>query len=131
MLFDFKCPACGAIDVDVVLSINHNKSDHPVCCFGEPMRKYFTTFPGVHMRDYVFDEPFKAGKGGTVISGAKENREFMKRHDLMDANDLGPPPTYEEGQESIRLAQESIDAITPTKEQHDMMVVQYSGHEIT
>ncbi len=117
MIFDFKCGACNTVKADVVLPFNHAAEDHPGCC-GEPMKKHFTSFPMVTWTDGDLpDGAFKPDRSGTVISTRKERREYMARHDLVDANELGPPPTNEEQRATVEELEKSVAAITPNAQQ--------------
>jgi hypothetical protein len=122
VIYDFKCSVCGAIDVDVVLSINHTDDEHPQCCYGMPMDHYHTVPPQVLWTDPNI-EAFRpvATENAPVISSMRQHREYMAKHDLVDANDLFTPPTAEEQKESIAKAQESIDAITPNPQQAEQL----------
>jgi len=121
-VYDFKCSACQAVKTDVVLSIKHTDDQHPECCFGEPMDHYITKAPMVHWKDYMLpDGGFKAAHDGTVITSRAQNREYMKRNGLQDANEVYEPPTQAEQLATIKEQQESIDAITPSGEMLDIM----------
>jgi hypothetical protein len=82
------------------------------------MKYHITTPPMVHWKDPIIDafRPI-ATKNAPVINSQRENREYMARHDLVDANDFGPPPTQKEQMEEAGKMQESINAISPTAEQ--------------
>lgn len=122
MIYDFKCSVCGAIEVDVFLSIHHTDDDHPKCCYGEPMGDYITRAPQVHWKDYDLpDGGFKATHDGTVITSRKQNRDYMARNGLKDANETFKCPTHLEQKEQHADALRSIDAITPTRKQMDIM----------
>lgn len=114
--YDFACPRCGAMKKDVILRITHTEEDRPVCC-EETMRQHFTVPPMVHWVDPVI-EPFKhiAVKSDEVITTTKQNREFMARNNLVDANDI-KPPTAEEDAKILSEINGTIDKITPTAEQ--------------
>lgn len=116
-MYDFKCGKCEHIKSNVLLRITHAKDDLPVHC-GQPMGYHITQPPLVHWVDPVI-EPFRsvATKDKPVITNTRERREYMKRNDLVDANDL-KPPTVEEEQQIRAKVKESIDKISPTAEQH-------------
>jgi hypothetical protein len=117
MIYDFKCSVCGAIQVDVVLSIHHTDEDHPKCCFGEPMADYHTQAPYVAWEDQqLLDGGFKANHDGTVITSHRQNREYMKKHGLENAMDVYEKPTYESEQQERAEAQAAIDQITPDEQ---------------
>jgi hypothetical protein len=107
--------------IDVIMSIGHVKGDIPKCC-GETMSYHITSVPMVLWTDPII-EPFKpiATKDAPVITTTKQNREYMARNHLVDANDLFEPPTREEELETNRKAQESISSITPTAEQNQQL----------
>ena len=134
--YDFKCPACKAIKTDVILSIRHEDSDHPVCCFGEPMDHHITVAPMVHWKDYDLpDGGFKAAHDGTVITTRKQNLEYMERHGLQDANEVYEKPTYESEQRERAESQAAIDNITPTADEIDLLkdakIIDEAGELIT
>lgn len=120
-IYDFKCDECGQIQQNVIMPITHDYDDLPECC-NEKMDYYITRPPMVHWVDPVI-EPFRAiaTKDMPVISTTRENREYMARNNLVDANELGPPPTYEEQEKTAAEMQKSIDAITPTGQVADEM----------
>jgi len=115
--YDFKCRECGEIRENVLLRITHDECDRPFCC-GNVMQQHFTVPPQVHWVDPVI-EPFRAiaTKDRPVITTQRQNREYMARNGLVDANDFGPPPTQKEQMAEAGKMQESIDAISPTAEQ--------------
>lgn len=118
--YDFQCPKCERRMNNVLLRITHDEADRPSCC-GVTMRQHFTVPPMVHWVDPVI-EPFKhiAVKSDEVITTTRQNREFMKRNDLVDANDI-TPPSNEEQNATLASINESIEKITPSKEQSDTM----------
>ena len=71
----------------------------------------------VHWVDPVI-EPFRAvaTKDMPVITTTKQNREYMARHGLVDANEVARPPTEEEYQRTKKEIDDSIKAITPSEE---------------
>ena len=112
--YDFKCRTCGTIREDVILSIKHTPVDRPFCC-KVPMATHISTPPMVHWVDPVI-EPFRAiaTKDQPVITTTKQNREYMARNGLVDANEVvGPPPTHLDDERVHAEVQESIKAITP------------------
>lgn len=118
-LYDFKCSECGEVVENIILPMTHADEDHPYCyrCH-QYLEHFITAAPMVHWKDYDLpDGGFKAGKDGTVITTRKQNREYMKRHDLLDANEHIKPPTREEWQKEHAKAIESVQAITPTPKQ--------------
>lgn len=118
--YDFKCKKCESVTEDVLLRITHTHADKPQCC-GEPMGYHITSAPLVHWIDPVI-APFKhvAVKSDEVITTTRQNREFMKRHDLVDVNDV-KPPSHEENQKTLQEINKSIEKITPTVEQSATM----------
>lgn len=117
-VYDFKCPECNHIKEDVVMSIKHEDHEHPECC-GVQMDHYITIPPMVRFRDAEFkDGGFIAHSiaGKPVITSRRQNREMMKRHNLIDANDLGPPPTKADQMKEHAKTQQTIADITPTKQ---------------
>ena len=121
MIFDFKCPDCKRLETDQYVPFHHDEADHPVCC-NQHMKKVFLSFPQVHWKDYDLpDGGFKAGHDGTVITTRKQNLEYMKKHDLLDANDLVKAPTLDEEHTLRAKSQEAIDAITPTRQEMTML----------
>ena len=91
--------------------------EKPQCC-DEAMNYHITTPPLVHWVDPVI-EPFRAiaTKDMPVITTTKQNREYMARHDLLDANEvIEKVPSHEEQKETHAKVMESIDAITPDAE---------------
>lgn len=120
-LYDFRCSKCDTIKEDVVLPITHRSSEKPRCC-NETMNYFISTVPMVMWKDPNI-EPFRAvgTKDAPIISSMKENREYMARNGLVDANDLYDPPTQAQQQEAIAEAQASIDAITPNAQQAEQI----------
>ena len=114
--YDFRCSECGEMRQNVLLRITHDDCDKPHCC-DKPMDYHITTPPLVHWVDPVI-EPFRAvaTKDMPVISTTRQNREYMKRHDLVDANEIAKPPTKEEHAKTKKAIKKSIEAITPSKE---------------
>ena len=100
------------------------------------MRKYFSTVPMVHWKDYDLpDGGFKAAHDGTLITTRKQNLEYMERHGLQDANEVYEKPTFESEQMERAESQAAIDAITPSREEmailQDANVVDSEGQLIT
>ena len=120
-IYDFKCSTCKHIDVDVMLPMNHLKGDIPSCC-GKKMNYYITSPPGVIWRDPNI-EAFRhvATKDSPLITTTKQNREYMARNNLVDANDHFAPPTEKEQKLAREEAQESIDAIAGTAQQKEQL----------
>lgn len=120
-IYDFKCKECDHVEENVIMPITHHSNDRPVCC-GTLMEYYITSVPMVMWTDPII-EPFKpiATKDAPVINSMRQHREYMKRNDLVDANDLYAPPTHTEQQRAREEAKESIDAITPTAEQNEQL----------
>ena len=119
-VYDFKCGECGSVQSNVVLKISHRPEDKPVCC-NAPMNYYITKAPMVRFRDYELkDGGFRAVgiPGRPVVTSLKQNRELMRRHDLLDANELiGTPPTHLDQEHEAQELQKTIDAITPNEQQ--------------
>ena len=121
MIHDFKCATCERIETDIYLPMNHVDDDHPHCC-GAPMGDYHTKAPTVHWKDYDLpDGGFRAAHDGTVITTKKQNREYMERHGLRDANDEFAPPTPDAEARERAEAQAAIDAITPSDDMMERM----------
>ena len=120
-MYDFKCVICQGVSEDVTLPMDHEDWEHPLHC-GSTMAHHHTKAPHVHWKDYDLpDGGFKAGKEGTVITTLKQNRDYMERNNLLDANDFGPPPTKADQNEQLGKTMESIDAITPTEAQRAIL----------
>lgn len=131
-IFDFKCKKCDRIDENVFLSVHHAPGDVPRCC-NQFMVKHFTSVPMVHWKDYMLPEGgFKAAHDGTVITSRKQNREYMARHGLQDANEVMEKPTFESEQRERAESQAAIDAITPSDAQmrdlKEVGIVDDKGH---
>lgn len=120
-IYDFKCGKCQRLKVDVVMPISHRSSERPMCC-DQLMNYYITSVPMVMWKDPII-EPFKpvATANAPVITTTRQHRDYMKRNDLVDANELFTPPTREEEMAAVAEAQESIAAITPTAEQKQQL----------
>lgn len=121
-MYDFKCALCGNVAENVHLQITHESKDRPLCCH-EPMAYHITSVPMVHWVDPVI-QPFRsiATKDRPVITTTKQNREYMKRNGLVDANEVvGKPPTKAEQMEHHAKVVASIEAVTPSKEQSAML----------
>lgn len=108
-VYDFKCGFCGNIKQDVVLPMTHVEADRPACC-GFHMATYITTPPMVHWKDYDVNYKPISVKNAEPITSRKQEREFLKRHDLVHA-DFTPPTPSEEAKERA-AAQKSIEAIS-------------------
>lgn len=111
--YDFRCGHCGKTMNNVLLRITHDECDRPHCC-GSVMGQHFTVPPMVHWSDPVI-EPFrnpaaKRGDKDAVITSQRQRREFMKKNDLVDANDI-KPPSHQEQTEAVAEMKKSIDAI--------------------
>jgi len=119
-VYDFKCGVCKTMKQNVVLPITHVEEDRPKCC-DQIMGQHFTVPPQVHWVDPVI-EPFRhvATPDRPVITTTRQNREYMKRNNLVDMNDVGPP-TDEEHSKTLKEINESIEKITPKKELSDTM----------
>jgi hypothetical protein len=108
------------------LPITHEEEDRPQCC-GETMRQHFTKVPTIHWKDYDLPNGgFRPTSvpNAPVITSLKQNREFMKEHDLIDANEVFTPPTQEEQMETHREVMESIDKISLSDDEarkHDIV----------
>lgn len=122
--YDFKCRKCERIQENVLLRITHDELDKPHCC-EQPMAYHITQAPLVHWHDPII-EPFRAiaTKDQPVISTTRENREYMARNGLIDANELGPPPTEADQARTVAEMEKSIAAITPDAETSAMMADQ-------
>ena len=123
-LFDMRCSNCGEVKKNVFLPLDHTEEDHPECC-RMLMRKYWTKMPLAYDRDYTLEQPFAAAHDGTVITTRKENRDYMRRHGLLDANEVYEKPTYQSEQRERAEGQAAIDAITPSED--DMMMLKDVG----
>lgn len=124
--YDFRCRQCADGTDNVVLPINHEKTDRPYCYACEQfMEVHITVPPMVHWSDPQI-EPFRAVgiPGQPIITSTKQNRELMARHDLVDANDLGPPPTHHDDARVAAEVEESIQAITPDADLRGKMAEQ-------
>lgn len=109
--YDFICEECGNLKENVIIRMSEYDEKRPDCC-GEIMPQYITSPPSVYWKDPQMDPiNMPMVKGNPVVRNAKERRELMKRHDLVDASDL-PPPTREENAATVAASQASIDAIS-------------------
>jgi len=121
--YDFKCKKCQKIKVDVILPITHVETDRPKCC-GEISSVHISVPPMVHWVDPMI-EPFRAiaTKDRPVITTAKQNREYMARHDLVDANEVvgKPPSKAEQMQYHNDVVLPSIKNVSATDRQLDDM----------
>jgi hypothetical protein len=118
-IYDFKCKQCGLIIEDVIMPMTHEKEDLPFHC-EERMRYHITSVPMVHWKDYDLpDGGFVAHShpDRPVITSKKQNKDFMERNNLIDANEVFSPPTREEEVKERADVQKSIAAITPTETQ--------------
>lgn len=123
-VYDFKCNVCGAVDTDVILSMNHEDADHPICCYGMTMNHHITKAPMMWMAETELEDGgFIADgiEGRPLITNRKQRRELMAEHDLLDANDFGAPPTHLDQEAENEKLQKDIDAITPTPELRERM----------
>ena len=117
MIYDFKCAYCQKIEEDVILPITHVDEEHPDCC-GRGMQHHISKAPSVQWRDpMLLNGGFVAHSmpGKPVITSQRQNREMMKRHNLIDANDLGPPPTKAEQMAQHHKDQAQIAEFEPPK----------------
>ena len=117
--YDFKCPTCESMEIDVYLPMMHERSERPHCC-GKPMETYISVPPMVHWKHYEFEgggfQTISAKRGqNEVITTHKQHENFLKKHDLVVAEDV-KPPTHEEEVATRAAAKASIDAITPSPE---------------
>ena len=114
--YDFKCEKCENLVEDTILRIIHTEKDIPECC-GQTMGYHISQPPLVHWVDPII-EPFRAiaTKDRPLIRTTRENREYMARNGLIDANELGPPPSESEQRATVARMQKEIAAITPDAE---------------
>lgn len=63
------------------------------------------------------DGAFKAGKDGEIIETKRQRREYMARNNLVDSNELGPPPTPEDQIQHNVEAQKTLEQFNPSEEQ--------------
>ena len=121
MIYDFKCECCGRVAKDIVLPMTHSDDEHPRCC-DRAMADFFTVPPTILWTDADLpDGGFVSGKNKERITTKKERREFMARNDLVDANELGPPPNKAAQMEQFKDTMKTIDAITPDAQQEDQL----------
>jgi hypothetical protein len=69
-------------------------------------------------------EPFRsiATPDKPVITTSKQRKEYMARNNLVDANDVvGRAPTYKDDLKVAEQVEQSVKAITPTREQSAKM----------
>ena len=120
-IYDFRCMKCDKIDIDVMLPMSHRNSELPRCC-DQSMSYHISSPPMVHWRDPLI-APFRAigTKDAPVITSTRQYREYMKRNDLVDANDLYTPPSRSSEAEERAEMQASIDQITPDAQQAEQM----------
>lgn len=120
-VYDFRCMKCDTMEEDVILPITHTKGEIPRCCGGR-MNYHIGKPPMVVWRDPNI-EPFRAvgTKDAPVITSARQNREYMARNNLVDANDLYEPPSQDSEMREIAEGQAAIDAITPNATQAEQM----------
>jgi hypothetical protein len=121
--YDFHCKTCSRTDRDVVMPITRFDTDRPLCC-GERMETVISVPPMISWTDPII-EPFrnpaaKRDDKDAVIMTTRQRREFMKKNDLVDANDFKPPSNGEQQAEVAKM-KKSIEAITPTKSQSAML----------
>lgn len=122
-VYDFRCMKCDKMLEDIHLPITHTKGELPQCC-GQAMSYHIGSPPSVHWKDYDLPSGgFIAHSipGKPVVTSLKQNRDLMERHDLIDANDFGPPPTHLDQEREHQEALDAIDAITPTPEQEQRL----------
>jgi len=118
-VYDFRCSECGEVTRNVFLPMDHADSDHPSCC-GQQTAHHHTKMGMVHWKDYQLpDGGFVAHSmpGKPVITSVKENKEMMRRHGLVDANEYysgTENPTKAGDMQKHADDMKSIDAITPT-----------------
>ena len=112
-IYDFRCKMCERIEVDVVLPMTHTREDRPHC-HGLPMETHITTAPMVHWKDYDVNYVPVSVKNAPPITSRKQEKEFMKKHDLVHAD--FDPPTREEELATVAETKRSIAAITPGTE---------------
>lgn len=111
-VYDFKCGFCGDIKEDVILPMTHVREDRPACC-GFFMETYITTAPTIHWKDYDVNYTPVSVKNAEPITSRRQEREFMKRHDLVHADFT--PPSPEEDAAKIAEIKKSIEAISAPK----------------
>lgn len=115
-IYDFKCGFCGLIERDVVLPMSHTERDRPSCC-GFRMTTHITSAPMVHWKDYEVRYRPVSVPGAAPITSRREEREFMKRHDLVHYDEVcGAPPTQAEQAATHAEMVDSIEKITPSGE---------------
>ena len=112
--YDFKCPTCESMKLNVHLSMMHERSERPHCC-GKPMETYITVAPMVHWKHYEFEgggfQTISAKRGqNEVITTHKQHKEYLKKHNLRVAE--YNPPTHEEQTKLLKEANDSISAIS-------------------
>jgi hypothetical protein len=118
-IYDFRCKKCNSVVLDKHLPIAHLPMDLPLCC-NEHMTYYITKAPMVHWKDY--DLPGggfipTSTRNAPPITTLKQNQEYMKRNNLIDANQLFKPPTQSEESKERATMQATIDQITPNEKQ--------------
>lgn len=121
-IYDFKCDTCEKKVLNRILRITHTEDELPTCC-NRTMGYYITRAPMVHWIDPVI-EPFRAiaTKDQPVITTTRQNREYMARNGLVDANDVVcKPPSNVDQENEVAEMQQTIDEITPKGElAHEM-----------
>ena len=110
MIYTYRCTACKETHTRVRrVAHRHDAAD---CDCGAPARLEITPV-AVNTSGCTF-EPFQspAIKGKPVITSERQRREMMKRHDLVDANELYSPPTEAEQKQQHEAVLESVNAIS-------------------
>lgn len=120
-IYDFKCMKCQSMVVDLIMPITHLASAVPRCC-DQFMAYHISSPPMVLWKDPNI-EAFRhvAVKDSPLITSTKQNREFMARNNLVDANETFALPTAHEEKMAREASQESIDAISGTAQQREQL----------
>jgi hypothetical protein len=77
-----------------------------------------------HFKDYdlpdggytAYSMPRNKDGSFPVVTSRRQSREMMKRHNLVNANDAGPAPSFKDQSKERDKINESIAAITPSGE---------------
>lgn len=85
-LYSYKCSATGAV-FDRFESMKETGTE-TVCECGASAPKFYQTPPMGHVESDC--PPHRAPRTGEVIDSNRKRREFMKRNNLIDANDFTP-----------------------------------------